>query len=339
MQSAALQLQGQFAANSPPVLAARNSLEQAFRALRIRLARPPGTAPNSEQIANHIGLLIANLRNIPPFGGAPGNPAALPPQPPAPPNLGYDPGLALSFLNSTLANTALLLRSMGGQTFIFLGLRRDVEGLAQQLEAVRIQVQRGDPLPAVQRTFYGVQRFSDSITNRMRHPTVPTYWQQVWVNIGAGLARTAETFQLGGAPQAQPGLPPPIPGFPVANLISAIDSLTGELDAYLASIGPLMAFNPQYFPMQALLNSMRGSVMEMRQSIAAGNPPPDYRPQFVEAQQAYNQLANLYNAIVAANPTSPPPTLDPISFRFNELAKAMPHDPAPPDGPGAFSSS
>ncbi len=331
MQSAALNLQNQFASNLPPnvLVSSLNGLEQAYGALRDRLARPPGTAPNSEQIANHIGMLIANLKSVPPFNGFPGGG---PPQPPPPPNIGYDQGAVLSLLNATQGNIALLLRSMSGQSFVFQSLRRDIEGFGRQLQSVQRQVQRGDPVQAVQATFYGAQRYSQAITERMRHPSVPTYWQQIWINVDHGLVSTAVGLQLNagaappqpGFPPQQPGIPPPPPGFLASNLIVAVDSLTGEIDAYLASIAPMMAFNPQYFPMQAQLNSMRGNLLEMRQTVAVGGSPLDYRPQFVEIQQGYLQLTNLFNAMVAANPAMPPPALDQISARFNELAQSMP---------------
>ena len=76
--------------------------------------------------------------------------------------------------------------------------------------------------------------------------------------------------------------------------------------------------------MQAQLNSMRGNLLEMRQTVAVGASPRDYRPQFVEIQQRYLQLLNLFNAMVAANPSMPPPSLDQISGRFDDLARSMP---------------
>jgi hypothetical protein len=324
MQNAALNLQNQLAGSFPPGALANSlsALEQAYAALRDRLARPPGTAPNSEQIANNLGMLIANLRSIPPFNAIPGGG---PPQSPVPPNLGYDQAAVLNLLNATQANVAQLLRSMRGQSFVFQSLRRDIEGFGRQLQTVHHQVERGDSVQAVQASVYGAQRYGLAITERMRHPSVPTYWQQIWVNVDHGLASIAGALQVNaGAAPPQPGVPPPQPGIPPINLVGAIDTLTGEIDAYLASIAPLMAFNPQYFPMQAQLNSMRGNLLEMRQTIAVGGSPLDYRPQFVEIQQGYLQLTNLFNAIVAGNPAMPPPSLDQISAKFNELARSMP---------------
>jgi hypothetical protein len=320
LQTAAVNLRSQFASNAPPGVLVRslNSLERAYDALRERLARPPGTAPKSEQVANHIGMLINALKSIPPFNGGGG-----PPVPPPPPNAGYDQAAVLNLLNSTQGNIAQLLRSMSGTSFIFQGLRRDIEGFSRQIEAIRQQVQRGEPLPTVQRTVFGAKRYGASITDKMRHPTLPTYWQQIWVNVEHGLASVSVALQVNaGAPQ--PGGLPPQPGFPGAALIAVIDSLAGEIDAYLASIAPMMAFNPQYFPLQAQLNSMRGNLLEMRQTIAVGASPLEFRPQFVEVQQNYLQLTNLFNAILGANPAFPPPSLDGISARFNELARTMP---------------
>ena len=328
VQNAAVNLQNQFAGNLPPnvLVNSLNALERAYGALRERLARPPGTAPNSEQIANQIGMLIGNLKNTPPFNGFPGGgPPGFPPPPPMPPNIGYDANAVLNLLNATQGNIAQLLRSMSGQSFIFQGVRRDVEGFGRQIEAVRQQVQRGDPLQSVQATVNGALRYSVSITQRMSHPTVPTFWQQIWVNIDHGLASVAVALQMNAGAQPQPpGIPPPQPGFPPNNLVGAIDSLTGEVDAYLASIAPMMAFNPQYFPMQAQLNSLRGNLLEMRQTVVVGGSPLEFRPQFVEIQQGYLQLTNLFNAILAANPAMPPPSLDQISAGFNELARSMP---------------
>ncbi|CAN5307131.1 hypothetical protein BH10PLA2_BH10PLA2_17080 [soil metagenome] len=319
MQTAAVNLQSQFVSNAPPGVLVRsfNSLERSYAALRERLSRPPGTAPNSEQVANHIGMLIGALKGIPPFnGGLPG--------PPPPPNAGYDQAAVLNLLNSTQGNIAQLLRSMSGQSFVFQGLRRDIEGFARQVESVRQQVQRGEPLPNVQRTVFGAQRYGASITEKMRHPTMPTYWQQIWVNVEHGLASVSGALQVNAGGPPQPGLPPPQPGFPTANLIAAIDALVGEIDAYLASIAPMMAFNPQYFALQAQLNAMRGNLLEMRQTVAVGASPLEFRPQFVEVQQGYLQLTNLFNATLATNPALPPPSLDGISARFNELARNMP---------------
>jgi hypothetical protein len=212
-----------------------------------------------------------------------------------------------------------------GQSFVFQSLRRDIEGFGRQLQTVHHQVERGDRASAVQASIYGAQRYGLAITEGMRHPSVPTYWQQIWVNVDHGLASSAGALQVNaGAAPPQPGVPPPQPGLPPINLVGAIDSLTGEIDAYLASIAPLMAFNPQYFPMQARLNSMRGNLLEMRQTVAVGGSPLDYRPQFVEIQQGYLQLTNLFNAMVAGNPAMPPPSLDQISAKFNELARSMP---------------
>jgi hypothetical protein len=86
----------------------------------------------------------------------------------------------------------------------------------------------------------------------------------------------------------------------------------------------LMAFNPQYFPMQAQVGAMRASVLEMRQLIAAGALPNAYRPLFVQAEQQHLAITTIYNAILAANPTLPPPSLAKVSGRFNDVARAMP---------------
>ena len=322
LQTAAMNLQSQIASNVPPnvLVSSLDGVERAYGALRARLAAPAGTAPNSEQIANQIGLIIVNLRSVPPFNGSVGGgPPIFPPAPPPPPNLGYDRRVVLNLVSASQGETQRLLDFMGGRTFLFQSMRRDIESFARQLDAIRQQAERGEPLPALQNRMSAIQRFGVAIGERLRHPSVPTLWQQKWVGIDHNQARLAIALNINPAVGG-----PPIGQGPGAILVGAIDYLVGEIDAYLASIAPLMAFNPAYFPLQAQLNAMRASVLEMRQLIEAGAAPNGYRPFFVQVQQQFLQIANVYNAILRGNPALPPPALTQISGRFDDVARAMP---------------
>jgi Domain of unknown function (DUF4214) len=316
---------------------ALGAVERSFGALREQLANPPGTARISCSIADQIGVAIVNLRNSPPFNGGvvpplpPPGPGPLPPPVPPPgppigptPSPGYDTTRVVMQLNILIGDNQRLLRQMGGQSYVFQNMRRDIEGLTGQLERMRNRAQQFTPVGEMQGSFIAMRRHSVTISEKMRGPEVPTYWQQQWGAIESNFSLLATLLQLppnAGLPTSP--LPPPGPNAPPPwppGLVPVMDYVVAEIDAYLAALAPQVLVLPQLYQMQSHLNAMRADLLQARQEVVTGAPRSNVNAKFAHLQNQFAAVEALHSGMRGARV----PPLTGLKRRMEELTRLLP---------------